>query len=141
MWIMCDQCGFEYDDISPEGHRCAFPSVVTAEKAGSMTFDEYQKRAAETAIYDPEFQCVYPILGLVNEAGEVAGKYKKYMRDGTYHEALREQLKQELGDTLWYLSAVARDMDLTLGEIASANLTKLADRQQRGVLQGSGDDR
>ena len=106
-----------------------------------LTFDDYQERAATTAIYDLEFQCVYPILGLCNEAGEVAGKYKKYLRDGNSGGTLQDDIKKELGDVLWYLSAVARDMDLSLNDIAEANLAKLADRAERGVIGGSGDER
>ena len=106
-----------------------------------MNMNEYQEQAAKTAIYDPDHAGIYPVLGLANEAGEVAGKLKKYMRDATDHETLRDQMKKELGDVLWYVAVTGRDFDLTLDEIAEANIAKLADRQQRGVLGGSGDNR
>lgn len=106
-----------------------------------MTFDEYQYQASKTAIYDAEFRTVYPILGLASEAGEVAGKYKKFLRDGTGWDALQADMKKELGDVLWYLANVAADMGISLDDIAAANLAKLADRAARGVIKGSGDDR
>ncbi|NJN79900.1 MAG: nucleoside triphosphate pyrophosphohydrolase family protein, partial [Anaerolineales bacterium] len=81
--------------------------------------------------------------GLVNEAGEVAGKIKKIFRDkdGVIGEAEKEALKAELGDVLWYLSQVATELDLSLDEIAEANIAKLLDRQARGKIQGDGDNR
>jgi NTP pyrophosphatase (non-canonical NTP hydrolase) len=106
-----------------------------------MNFDEYQRNAARTAIYSPAHATVYPALGLASEAGEVAGKVKKYMRDGGSFIMLRDQLKDELGDVLWYIAAIARDLDLTLDEIAEHNNKKLIDRMNRGAIAGSGDNR
>lgn len=103
-----------------------------------MTFDEYQKAAAETAIYPAKYAGMYPALGLVGESGEVAEKVKKWLRDGTPPE---DGLKKELGDVLWYIAAIARDFDLSLEEIARGNLTKLRDRKARNAIWGSGDDR
>ncbi|MCL4871015.1 MAG: nucleoside triphosphate pyrophosphohydrolase family protein [Anaerolineae bacterium] len=86
---------------------------------------------------------VYPTLGLMNEAGELAGKIKKIFRDkdGVIDEADREALKQELGDVLWYLTQICTELDLTLGEVAEANLTKLFSRLERGRIGGDGDYR
>lgn len=86
---------------------------------------------------------VYPTLGLANEAGEVAGKIKKIFRDkgGVIGDEEREALKGELGDVLWYLAQICTELGLTLEEVASANLQKLASRQQRGTLYGEGDAR
>lgn len=86
---------------------------------------------------------VYPTLGLANEAGEVAGKIKKIFRDknGVIGEAERENLKGELGDVLWYLAQICTELDLTLEEVAAANLEKLRSRQQRGTIRGEGDVR
>lgn len=102
------------------------------------TFDGYQQRAVKTAIYPISAQVTYPAMGLANEAGEVLGKVKKIIRDGTYN---REQIVDELGDVLWYAAALARDLDVSLTEVAYRNLMKLEDRAQRGVLKGSGDNR
>jgi len=109
-----------------------------------MNFNDYQTKSRVTAKYPAIGHAViYPTLGLVNEAGEVAGKIKKIFRDkqGVIGEAEREALKAELGDVLWYIAQVATELDLPLDEIAEANITKLLDRQSRGKIQGDGDNR
>jgi NTP pyrophosphatase (non-canonical NTP hydrolase) len=105
-----------------------------------MTLDEYQTKAAETAVYprNERWGLIYSALGLASEAGEYAGKVKKLVRD---HVWSRETSMKELGDVLWYVAACARDMGYTLEEVAQANLDKLGDRKQRGVLGGNGDER
>jgi NTP pyrophosphatase (non-canonical NTP hydrolase) len=105
-----------------------------------MDFSAYQQEAAKTAIYtDP----TYPVLGLAEEAGEVAGIVAKAVRDnsGELTPQHVERLKKELGDVLWMVAMIAYEWAIPLGEIAQANLDKLRDRQARGVLGGSGDDR
>jgi NTP pyrophosphatase (non-canonical NTP hydrolase) len=84
---------------------------------------------------------VYPFFGLAGEVGEVMEKMKKCIRDGTPRTELREFLKKELGDVLWYINALAHEFDLTLEEIAIANVEKLESRKARDQLHGSGDDR
>lgn len=109
-----------------------------------MNFTDYQQKSRTTAKYPViGHGVIYPTLGLVNEAGEVAGKIKKIFRDkdGVIGEAEKEALKAELGDVLWYLSQVATELDLSLDEIAEANIAKLLDRQARGKIQGDGDNR
>ena len=109
-----------------------------------MNFNDYQQKSRATAQYPAIGHAViYPALGLVNEAGEVAGKIKKIFRDkqGVIGAAEREALKAELGDVLWYIAQVATELDLPLDEIAEANITKLLDRQARGKIQGDGDNR
>lgn len=111
-----------------------------------MTFTDYQREAAATAMYpDIGQNLAYPTLGLCGEAGEVAEKIKKYMRDGRERigswEELRQTVRKELGDVLWYVSAVANELDLSLQDIATANIEKLQSRKARGVISGSGDDR
>ena len=102
-----------------------------------MTFDEYQEFARATAMYPEDVKVVYPTLGLCGEAGEVAEKIKKHMRDGRSLVGVG----LELGDVLWYISALADDLGITLEEIAQANVDKLASRMERGKLGGSGDER
>ena len=102
-----------------------------------MTFDEYQEFARLTAVYPEDVKVVYPTLGLCGEAGEVAEKIKKHMRDGRSLVGVG----LELGDVLWYISALADDLGITLEEIAQANVDKLASRMERGKLGGSGDER
>lgn len=106
--------------------------------------DLYQIAAQETAIYPTlGHPIVYPALGLAGEAGEVAEKVKKLCRDsdGIISEDFRLALKKELGDVLWYISEVARQIDLTMSDVAWSNIKKLHQRQQKGKLHGSGDNR
>ena len=103
-----------------------------------MTFDEYQREAARTAQYPLiGHGVIYPTLGLTNEAGEVAGKVKKIFRDkgGQISPADREALKYELGDVLWYLAQIATELDLSLQDVAEANLEKLFSRLERGAIR------
>lgn len=109
-----------------------------------MNFEEYQQKAKVTAQYpDVGERYVYPTLGLVNEAGEVAGKVKKIFRDddGKLTDERRTIIEGELGDVLWYLSQVATDLGLSLDEIAKKNISKLAYRQENNLIQGDGDNR
>jgi NTP pyrophosphatase (non-canonical NTP hydrolase) len=109
-----------------------------------MDFNDYQIKSRKTAGYPAiGHSVIYPTLGLVNEAGEVAGKIKKVFRDkdGQISEETREALKAELGDVLWYLAQVATELNLTLAEIAEHNIVKLYDRLERGKLRGDGDNR
>ena len=109
-----------------------------------MTFDEYQEKSRETAVYpDQGSNFVYPTLGLVGEAGEVAEKVKKIIRDngGELDEEHKEALAKELGDVLWYLSQLATELKVSLNDVADINIKKLQDRHQRDAIKGSGDDR
>ncbi len=109
-----------------------------------ISFNDYQRESRKTAGYPPiGHGVIYPTLGLTNEAGEVAGKVKKIFRDkgGVIGDTEREALKAELGDVLWYLAQVATELDLSLQDIADANLAKLFDRLERGKIKGDGDNR
>jgi NTP pyrophosphatase (non-canonical NTP hydrolase) len=109
-----------------------------------MDFNYYQNRARETAIYPgmgSEF--TYPALGLVGEAGEIANKLKKVIRDesGVPSDDVRKSVSDELGDVLWYVAQLATEMGTDLNSIAQRNVDKLASRMDRGVIAGSGDNR
>ncbi|WP_243094265.1 nucleoside triphosphate pyrophosphohydrolase family protein [Thermus thalpophilus] len=108
-----------------------------------MTFNTYQEEAKKTALYPEAYRLLYPTLGLVGEAGELANKVKKVLRDqgGTLTPEAREAILQELGDVLWYVAQVATDLGESLDAVAQANLAKLRSRQARGTLGGSGDHR
>ena len=109
-----------------------------------MEFSEYQQLSRRTATYPRAGEdMTYPALGLCGEAGEVAEKVKKTLRDdgGVLSDDRRDALSRELGDVLWYLSQLATEAGLDLEAIAAENLDKLFSRQERGVLRGSGDDR
>ena len=109
-----------------------------------MDFNEYQNKSRKTAAYPAiGHPIIYPALGLVNEAGEVAGKIKKVFRDkgGEISEETRQALKAELGDVLWYVAQVATELNLSLDEVAEHNIAKLYDRLERGKIRGDGDNR
>jgi NTP pyrophosphatase (non-canonical NTP hydrolase) len=108
-----------------------------------MDFQDYQQKARETAIYPSEHSILYPTLGLCGEAGEVAEKVKKVIRDkgGEFDEFDRMSIRKELGDVLWYMAQICSDLDLRLESIAIANVEKLRLRKEKGTLSGSGDDR
>jgi len=107
-----------------------------------MTLNEYQERAIKEAFYEKD-DVVYNALGITGEAGEIADHVKKMLRDdgGKLTDDRRESLKKELGDVLWYLANMARRLDLTLEEVAEANIKKIIDRKERGTQHGSGDNR
>ena len=106
-------------------------------------FNTYQWKTHETAIYPKDRDLEYLGLGLVSEAGEVAGKIKKILRDngGKVSESARLELKAELGDVLWYTAQLAWLLQEQLSDVAQDNLAKLKSRSARGTLIGSGDVR
>jgi NTP pyrophosphatase (non-canonical NTP hydrolase) len=113
-----------------------------------VSFAKYQEATRTTAIY-PEamtggvMALAYVSLGLAGEAGEIANKVKKVLRDdaGQVSPEKRGDIIKEIGDVLWYLARTADELGVNLEDIADANIAKLTDRKERGVLQGSGDNR
>ena len=109
-----------------------------------MEMNSYQDAARKTAAYpDVGRTPIYPTLGLTGEAGEVADKVKKVIRDrgGVFDSDTREAIKLELGDVLWYVAQLASELGYDLNEVADANLQKLSSRAARGRIGGSGDQR
>lgn len=119
-----------------------------------MKLNDYQDATDSTAIYPTdvtvdlikesgglEFVPLYPFFGIGEEAGEVLGKMKKAIRDGHTYEQVQANVKAELGDVLWYVARLAKEMGLSLEDVAEANLDKLNSRKERDVLGGSGDHR
>ena len=113
----------------------------------SMTLDDYQRGALRTATFPDSVRVLYPALKLAGEAGEVTEKLGKLMRDegwlpgAALTPAQRDALAQELGDVLWYVAVLAADLEVDLETVGASNLAKLASRQARGVIGGSGDER
>lgn len=116
-----------------------------------LDFNEYQKKAHKTADYPSgtigadkhAVDYIYPALALSEEAGEVAGKFAKAVRDnqGVIDYDRKVEIIKELGDVMWFVAELATCLDVKLEDIAQKNLDKLASRKQRGVIHGSGDNR
>jgi len=102
-----------------------------------MLFEEYQDLAFKTALESAK-NPAYMISNLTSEAGEVAGKYAKWIRDGVLDEV---GMQKEVGDVLWQIAGLSTVMGWSLADIASQNLRKLAERQANNTLKGSGDER
>lgn len=109
-----------------------------------MTADFYEMKAGQTAIFPKNQALEYLALGLTSEAGEVAGKVKKLIRDGEDVEGFEMKkiaIASEVGDVLWYCAMLAKEVGVPLNDIMKDNLKKLHGRKTRGTLQGSGDNR
>ncbi len=109
-----------------------------------MDFNKYQEESKRTAVYPNQGNnYIYPVLGLTGEAGEVAEKIKKIIRDkaGQVSDEDKLELSKELGDVMWYVAQLATEFNLKMSDIAQGNLDKLHSRIKRGVLHGSGDNR
>ena len=103
-----------------------------------ITPDLYENYASQTAIFPKEKALEYLALGLTSEAGEVAGKVKKLIRDG---KGDKKAIASEIGDVLWYCAMMAKEVGVPLNTIMQENLRKLQSRKERGTLSGSGDER
>ena len=108
-----------------------------------MRLKEYQEATRETAVYPKEMAVYYCALGLIGEAGEIANKVKKVIRDSNSHISIerKKHIADEIGDVMWYVARLSDELGLSLEAIVNANITKLLDRKERGVLKGSGDSR
>lgn len=110
-----------------------------------MDMNEYQYQAGKTAVYPRRRPdgLVYTALGLAGEAGEIANKVKKIIRDdnGIITTERESELRAELGDVLWYAAMMASELGTSLGEVGRSNLNKLAARKASGTLHGAGDNR
>ena len=106
--------------------------------------NHYQRESRKTALYpNVGSNAIYPTLGLVGEAGEVADKVKKILRDkmGEFDKESKDAIKLELGDVLWYISQLSSELGYELEDVANSNLQKLNDRKKSGKISGSGDNR
>jgi len=121
--------------LEEEARKFMQDNLVIAEV---MTADFYEARAGQTAIFPKEKALEYLALGLTSEAGEVAGKVKKLIRDG---KGDKESIAYEVGDVLWYCAVLASELGVSLNTIMQKNLEKLHGRKVRGTLSGSGDTR
>ena len=108
-----------------------------------MKVNDYQAAALTTAIYPEDKRIIYPALGMCGEAGEVADKVKKVIRDNAQNFTAEEkrEIAKEIGDVLWYCAVLSHDLGFTLEDVTQMNIDKLQSRKERGMLSGSGDNR
>jgi NTP pyrophosphatase (non-canonical NTP hydrolase) len=127
--------------LEEEANKYMKDKIVIAE---IMTAEFYEMKAGQTAIFPKDKALEYLALGLTSEAGEVAGKVKKLIRDGEDMEGFELKkiaIASEIGDVLWYCAMMAKEVGVPLNEIMKENLKKLHSRKERGTLSGSGDNR
>ncbi len=134
-------------DNGYEPHSCEMvPKAVALraiEMSRNMTLNEYQNKALETEDYPANLKIILPTLGLTGEAGEVADKVKKVLRDnnGEFTDERKEEIAKEIGDVAWYLAVLAHSIGYTLEEICIINIAKIELRFVRGKIHGEGDNR
>jgi len=104
-----------------------------------MNFEEYEDFVEEMRVFPLAHKIIYPALGLAGESGEAVEKVKKWLRGD--RELDREGLLKEMGDVLYYLTALAHDIDYTLKEVMETNVIKLSKRKKEDKIKGSGDNR
>lgn len=109
-----------------------------------MTFNEYQIASRRFCRYpDIDNNVIYPVLGLMGEAGEIADKFQHIIRD--YDQKMSPEMQagivKEMGDVLWFMSQLASEMKVSLEDVAQGNIAKLSAREDKGLLHGHGDDR
>lgn len=117
--------------------------LISRNQGEDLSFKQYQIVASSTKFYGKGDPVVYPSLKLNGEAGEVAEKVGKVLRDndGVYSLERSHGILKELGDCLWYINAVATDLGFSLQDVAEGNMEKILDRRKRNVISGSGDNR
>lgn len=106
-----------------------------------MDFNEYQELTNTTAIYPKDKSIEYLTMGLCSEAGEVADKVKKVLRDGGTLEEKADDIMAEAGDVLWYVAQIGVILGFSMQQIAENNIAKLSSRKERDAISGSGDER
>ena len=110
-----------------------------------MDFNEYQRmtRLTDSSRHSTEPAYVYYVLGLCGEAGEVAEKIKKLLRDnnGVVTDEFKKLLTKELGDVMWYNARLADLFGIEFDDVGVTNIEKLLDRQERNLIHGEGDER
>ena len=127
--------------LEEEVRKYMYDKVIISEV---ITPDLYENLAGQTAIFPEDKALEYLALGMTSEAGEVAGKVKKLIRDGEDKEGFEMKklaIASEIGDVLWYCAMMAKEIGVPLNDIMKENLKKLHGRKERGTLQGSGDER
>jgi NTP pyrophosphatase (non-canonical NTP hydrolase) len=140
----CDICNGTGWDLSLYRPPVLCKCGAKPEAGYTTILEQYQQESRKTyKDLGVDSSLTYPVLGMLNEAGEFAGKFKKIFRDkgGVIDEATRLALRDELGDVLWYLTQICTNLGYTLDELAAANLEKVLSRLERNQIHGDGDNR
>lgn len=129
--------------MSEETPRYGVTAICESPDGKEMSLNEYQRLALETAIFPTDKSISYLTLALCGEAGEVADKVKKVLRDknGQFYAPDMAAIALGLGDVMWYIANMAKFLGYGLSDIAKLNIEKIQGRIERGTLHGSGDDR
>lgn len=130
------------DQMRREGMYMYADKIPILNKENTLSFDEYQRRVADTAIYPNVGNNIYyPALGLGGEVGEVLNKIKKIMRGDYTLEEKQAEIASELNDCMWYIAQLATELKVDLSKVCMDNLNKLNKRKEQNLLQGDGDNR
>lgn len=107
------------------------------------SFSEYGDPFVTSGEGDISCSYCYPVMGLAEEAGEVAGKFAKALRDnnGIITDERKEEIIKELGDVTWFVAEICTLLDVSMGDVMQRNIEKLTSRKNRNVIHGSGDNR
>ncbi len=105
------------------------------------SIDKYQENTRQTAVYPDQRDIEYLGLGMNDEAGEVAGAIKKYLRGDYGEDELRKRVKSEAGDVLWYWVRLLDELDIEAGECMAENQLKVLSRMQENKIRGDGEER
>ena len=122
----------------------AFKAIKKQEPGNKIKgLNEYQDEALRSMHLPTKQWIIYSVLGLNGEAGEVAEKVKKAIREnnGLLSPYSRREIAKEIGDCLWNCAILAASINYTLEEVANINAEKIKSREQRGKLHGNGDNR
>ena len=112
---------------------------IDAFKVMNITPMSYSYCVEDKIVTEGDTRLVENTLGLIGEAGEVAEKIKKYLRDDT--KVSQKEIVKEIGDVVFYATALSNYFYSNLEEVMQVNMEKLDDRAKRGVIKGSGDNR
>ncbi len=118
--------------------------TISLEEKMQKTIENYHEFVKITQKFPRNVANEYLVLGLASEAGEVAGVWKRVLRQDNPEEhaqETREKMIQELGDVLWYVTALCLQNDITLEDLIAINTEKLSKRLVNNTIKGKGDER
>lgn len=143
--LMTSTNNSEFYSATPEMQEITPEEIIDIDLTDDAvkTFEDYEKIAMANEVWPKNHYIIFPALGITGEAGEVAEKLKKILRDknGEFNFTDKLEIVKELGDVLWYLTAMAHDLGYTLQEVAEENIQKIKSRRERDKIHGNGDNR